>query len=120
MPKSNLMIRKDRIRYGFVPQIKFRRERELVKEDIEELDIMFNEDLVILDTEDLVEVIEKEEDNTNPTYYKFIDELQGIRRNAKRQLELWIRRNKVEIKGFTDEDRTNLMLFIEDRYFNKK
>ena len=120
MPKNNLIIRRNRIKYKFVPQIKYKREKELVKEDVEELDELFNEDLVIKDTEELMEVIELEEDTTNPLYYTFIDELNSIRKNAKRQLEIWIRRNKVVIKGFSEEDRSNLMLFIEDRYFNKK
>ena len=98
--RFNLLYRTNKIRTKHIPQINFDIFYEEEKEEvISEEEII--EEIVITNLDVLME------------------ELKKIRSNAKRKLEIWIRQNRELINDMSNDDKGELMNFIDCKYFNK-
>ena len=105
--KKSLQYRRMKIRTNFVPQITFCDIKAKIEDipRIEELEVK----------EDPTELIPEED----PLFVDLVEDLKGIRRNAKRKLEGWIRDNKNSINSLQKIDQNNLLCFIQNKYYNR-
>jgi len=111
MSNRNLMYRLDKLRYRFLPQIQYN-----TPEESEE-------------SEESEEYEEETDEKSETPPEDFIStqlrisiehELLSIRKNATVQLSLYFKRNKDRINDLIDEDKDQLMIFVEERYYKKK
>tara|TARA_R110000868_G_scaffold137660_2_gene351217 strand:- start:929 stop:1249 length:321 start_codon:yes stop_codon:yes gene_type:complete len=104
MPNYNIRYRKNKVQSRFIKTIKF--------------DIGFEEKEEYETEEEVEELEEPSEDMV--LYNKLLKDISKIRKNSKRKLECWIRINKEDINGLEDELKTDLLLYIEEKYYRNK
>lgn len=93
---------------------KFRKDFDwTIKNNIEEEIDEETPDLVIIDEpEDIIRDHPQQE-----IINDLVGELDSIRKNAKRKLELWIKKNRTLINSLDLDVRGELMNYIEHRYY---
>ena len=109
--RINLQYRTSKLKHKFIPTIRYDIFYE--EEKVEEVE----EDLIIIDTDEEEEVENVSQSRSD--YLMFMEELKKIRKNSKRKLEMWIKQNRHIINIMDSDDKTELMLFIEQKYFYK-
>ena len=115
MPSLNLLYRRNKIRFNFIPQITFNNDdKEIREEKYDEEEIPEEEELEDLET--LEDDLEKF-NSSYKLYGMFIEDLSKIKKTHKRKLELWVKKNKDKINILEKTDLSNLMAIIEDKYY---
>lgn len=115
----NLRYRKDKIRTkNFIPTIRYdlynlMREEESKREveyhpPIEEYEEVIDEDLIIVDDDDI---------DTSLLLEELKKELKKVK--SVRKLEMWISKNKSRVNELTGDDRTDLLDFMNNKYYLK-
>ena len=108
MPSNSLLFRKNKIQYKWRPQIVFAKVEEEEKIPDPESDYSDYSD----DFEATPEPIKVSMFNA------LLAELRPMRKTSKRILQLWTRKNKAEINLLDINERTKLLDFISQKFYD--
>ena len=115
MPSYNLRYRKYKVMTNFIkPIMYYPAILDDLLESSEEGKDEFKEE--IIEEED---DINEELNDSKAMLNNLLLDLTKIRRNAKRKLERWVKDNKGYINDLQQEDKTEILHFIGDKYYKK-
>lgn len=111
MTKRTLIYRKNKLLYKFIPEIDYYSSTPL------EIQPNIVEDIEIIDEDVKEEPIEEKEEQYSEEYRTLLMTFSKMRKNAKRKLEITIRREKDNINELNDDEKKLLLSFIDSKFF---